>query len=45
MVSPEVKLTEFPDAEGKCVYFGLPDPTVAVPDELAVEGKRNLRFP
>ncbi len=27
-------LTEFPDPEGKCVYFRLPDLSGAVPDEL-----------
>jgi len=31
-----LKLTEFPDAEGKCVYFRLPDLSAAVPDELAL---------
>jgi len=34
-----LKLTEFPDAEGKCVYFRLPDLSVAVPDELATGGQ------
>ena len=29
-----LKLTEFPDPEGKCVYFRLRDLSVAVPDEL-----------
>jgi hypothetical protein len=32
------RLTEFPDPEGKLVYFRLPDLSVAVPDELL--GKR-----
>ena len=30
-----LKLTEFPDPQGKSVYFRLPDLSVAVPDELA----------
>ena len=34
-----LKFTEFPDPEGKCVYFRLPDLSVAVPDELARDGK------
>lgn len=34
-----LKLTEFPDAEGKCVYFRLPDMSAAVPDEL-VQGEK-----
>lgn len=34
-----LKLTEFPDAEGKCVYFRLPDLSVAAPDEL-VSGEK-----
>ena len=34
-----LKLTEFPDPEGKCVYFRLPDLSLAVPDELAPGGK------
>lgn len=29
-----LQLTEFPDPEGKCVYFRLPDLSIAVPDEL-----------
>ena len=29
-----LKLTEFPDPEGKITYFRLPDLSVAVPDEL-----------
>jgi hypothetical protein len=29
-----LKLTEFPDPQGKSVYFRLPDLSVAVPDEL-----------
>ena len=29
-----LKLTEFPDPDGKCVYFRLPDLSAAVPDEL-----------
>jgi uncharacterized protein len=29
-----LRLTEFPDPDGKVVYFRLPDPGVAVPDEL-----------
>lgn len=29
-----LKLTEFPDPQGKCIYFRLPDLSVAVPDEL-----------
>jgi DUF1680 family protein len=32
-----LKLTEFPDPDGKCVYFRLPDPNAAVPDELIGE--------
>jgi hypothetical protein len=27
-------LTEFADPQGKCIYFRLPDPRAAVPDEL-----------
>ena len=38
-----LKLTEFPDAEGKCVYFRLPDLSVAVPDELALGEKQAAR--
>jgi hypothetical protein len=34
-----LKLTEFPDPEGKCVYFRLSDLRCAVPDELCREGK------
>jgi DUF1680 family protein len=30
-----LKLTEFPDPQGKNVYFRLSDPSAAVPDELA----------
>ena len=30
-----LKLTEFPDPQGKSVYFRVPDLRVAVPDELA----------
>lgn len=30
-------LTEFPDPDGRCTYFRLPDLSVAVPDELAGE--------
>ena len=30
-----LKLTEFPDPEGKCAYFRLPDLSVAAPDELS----------
>ena len=30
-----LKLTEFPDPQGRCVYFGLSDLSVALPDELA----------
>ena len=30
-----LKLTEFPDPQGRSVYFRLPDLRVAVPDELA----------
>lgn len=29
-----LKLTEFPDPEGKCVYVRLPDPTAGVADDL-----------
>ena len=29
-----LRLTEFPDPRGKVVYFRLPDPSKAVPDEL-----------
>ncbi len=29
-----LRLTEFPDPQGKCVYFRLPDLSAAVPDEL-----------
>jgi uncharacterized protein len=29
-----LQLTEFPDPDGKCAYFRLPDPSIAVPDEL-----------
>ncbi len=29
-----LRLTEFPDPEGKLVYFRLPDLSVAAPDEL-----------
>jgi len=29
-----LKLTEFPDPDGKCAYFRLPDPKAAKPDEL-----------
>ena len=29
-----LRLTEFPDAQGKCVYFRLPNLSAAVPDEL-----------
>ena len=29
-----LRLTEFPDPEGKLVYFRLPDLRVAAPDEL-----------
>ena len=38
------RLTEFPDPQGKCSYFRLPDPSIAVPDELATgDGvQRNL---
>jgi uncharacterized protein len=32
-----LRLTEFPDPDGKCVYFRLPDPSKAVPDELVGE--------
>jgi uncharacterized protein len=38
-----LKLTEFPDPEGKCVYFRLPDLSVAVPDELAPGEKSEPR--
>lgn len=34
-----LKLTEFPDPDGKCVYFRLPDLSVAVPDEIATRDK------
>lgn len=34
-----LKLKEFPDADGKCVYFRLPDLSVAVSDELALGEK------
>jgi hypothetical protein len=34
-----LNLTEFPDADGKCVYFRVPDLSVAVPDELLTGGK------
>jgi hypothetical protein len=30
----QLKLTTFPDPEGKVVYFRVPDLSVAVPDEL-----------
>jgi DUF1680 family protein len=29
-----LRLTEFPDPDGKCAYFRMPDLSVAVPDEL-----------
>ena len=29
-----LKLTEFPDPNGTCVYFRMPDLSVAMPDEL-----------
>lgn len=29
-----VRLTAFPDPQGQCVYFRLPSPTAATPDEL-----------
>jgi uncharacterized protein len=29
-----LRLTEFPDPDGRCVYFRLPDLSVAAPDEL-----------
>jgi hypothetical protein len=29
-----LRLTEFPDPQGKCVYFRLPDLSAAAPDEL-----------
>ena len=32
-----LKLTEFPDPQGKAVFFCLPDLRAAVPDELAGE--------
>ena len=39
-----LKLTEFPDPQGKSVYFRLPDLSVAVPDELAgVMGKGDVQ--
>ena len=32
-----LRLTEFPDADGKTVFFCLPDLKAAVPDELVGE--------
>ena len=39
-VNLSVRLTEFPDPEGKVVYFRLPDLSVAEPDELLSGGER-----
>ena len=36
-----LRLTEFPDPQGKCVYFRLPDLSAAVPDELLSGGPRD----
>ncbi len=33
-----LRLTEFPDPQGKCVYFRLPDLNAAVADELLSGG-------
>jgi DUF1680 family protein len=33
-----LKLDEFPDPDGKCVYFRLPNPQLAKPDELLGDG-------
>jgi DUF1680 family protein len=32
-------LTEFADPDGKCVYFRLPDPNAAAPDELLFDSR------
>jgi hypothetical protein len=38
-----LKLTEFPDPHGRCVYFRLPDLSVAVTDELLAGEKDVLQ--
>ena len=35
-------LTEFADPQGKCIYFRLPDPNEAVPDELLGRAHKEL---
>ena len=41
-----LRLTEFPDPGGKCVYFRLPDLSAAMPDELySNEGQSGRDFP
>ena len=36
-----LRLTEFPDVHGRCVYFRLPDLSVAAPDELVNVGNKD----